>query len=196
MRLTWAVRLLAGEAEDLSAEVLPLVRGQVLVAGQEAAGLKVAECRVKGPERTTWWGAAHTAPSPRGCSRQVHPFLQGPRDSRTSQTGRHLTSFYPTGAHVKAGFPLLISRHLRTCDCGPCCYTDRQQLSYSMNVLDLKDTSQSVQGVSDIRRAASLCVWLAAPSPQPGNFSRLLEDTSLPSEETSSSLQINKQKLS
>ena len=66
MRLTWAVRLLAGEAEDLSAEVLPLVRGQVLVAGQEAAGLKVAECRVKGPERTTWWGAAHTAPSPRG----------------------------------------------------------------------------------------------------------------------------------
>ena len=120
MSLTWAVRLLAGEAEDLSAEVLPLVRGQVLVAGQEATGLKVAEGRVKGPERTTSGvGGHHThSPSPRGCSWLVRPFLQGPRDSRRRQEGRHLASFYPTGAHVQAGFPPLISRHLWTCNCG------------------------------------------------------------------------------
>lgn len=76
MSLTRAVRLLAGEAEDLSAEVLPFVCGQVLVAGQEAAGLKVAGYRVKGPERATWWGTARTAPSPRGVAGRHAPSLR------------------------------------------------------------------------------------------------------------------------
>lgn len=80
MSLTWAVRLLAGKAEDLSAEVLPLIRGQVLVTGQEAAGLKVAECRVKGPERTMWGrgGTTHTQPQSQGVQPAGAPLPPGP----------------------------------------------------------------------------------------------------------------------
>lgn len=48
--LTCLVLLLTGKAEDLLAEVLPLLLRQVMVAGQEAAGLQVAEVVVKGHE--------------------------------------------------------------------------------------------------------------------------------------------------
>lgn len=50
--LTWAVRL-AGKAEYLLAEVLPLVFGEVAIAGQQAAALQVAGHRVKGPADST-----------------------------------------------------------------------------------------------------------------------------------------------
>lgn len=45
---TWAVWRLAGKAQDLLAKVFPLLLSQVAVAGQEAAGLKVAAGQLRG----------------------------------------------------------------------------------------------------------------------------------------------------
>jgi hypothetical protein len=36
---TWVVLLLVGKAENLLAEILPLLFSQVMIAGQKAAGL-------------------------------------------------------------------------------------------------------------------------------------------------------------